>query len=316
MRRLVAVAVIIVAAALGGPALADVLIGMAGPITGQNAWYAEQMERGAALAVADINAAGGVLGEQIELITADDFCDPEQAVAAAKKLGSEGVILVVGHFCSHSSIRASAIYETAGVLMISPASTNPMLTELGRANVFRVMHRDDAAGIVIGSYLADNWPDQKIAMLHDDQTFGRGVAEEVKKNLNGRGVTEAVYQAFVPGKASYEAEIAKLQASDIAVVFIGGYHTEIALMARQARDRGYPVQLVGTGLSTEDFGFIAGPAAEGTLYTDSPDPRRNGEAAPVVKRFRASGYEPEGITLYAYGAVQAWAQAAEKAGSL
>ena len=94
------------------------------------------MERGAALAVADINAAGGVLGQQVQLITVDDFCDPEQAVAAAKKLVSDGVIFVVGHYCSGASIPASEIYEAAGVLMISPASSNPMLTELGRRQRF------------------------------------------------------------------------------------------------------------------------------------------------------------------------------------
>jgi branched-chain amino acid transport system substrate-binding protein len=316
MRRLVPLAIVMLAVALGGVARADILIGMAGPITGQNAWYGEQMERGAALAVADINAAGGVLGKQVELITADDFCDPEQAVAAAKKLVSDGVIFVVGHFCSHSSIPASAIYEAAGVLQISPSSTNPVLTELGRANVFRVIQRDDAAGIVIGDYLADHWTDNKIAILHDNTTFGKGVADQVKKSLHSRGLTEAIYQAYVPGKVNYGAEVDQLQAAAIAAVFIGGYHTEIALMARAARDRGYPVQLLGTGLSTEEFGLIAGPAAEGTLYTDSPDPRGRIEAKPVVERFRASGYEPEVYTLYTYAAVQVWAQAAQKAGSL
>ena len=158
------------------------------------------MQRGAELAVADINAAGGVLGEQVQLITADDFCDPEQAVAAAKKLVSDGVIFVVGHYCSGASIPASEIYEAAGVLQISPASSNPMLTELGRANVFRVVNRDDANGVVIGNYLADHWPDKKIAILHDDTTYGKGIAEEVKKNLNRRGLTEAIYQAYRPWK--------------------------------------------------------------------------------------------------------------------
>jgi branched-chain amino acid transport system substrate-binding protein len=130
-------------------------------------------------------------------------------------------------------------------------------------------------------------------------------------------VTEAIYQSYVPGKVNYAAEIADLQAAQIAVAFIGGYHTEIGLMARQARDHGYPVQLVvGPSLASEEFGLIAGPAADGTLFTFLPDARRNAEAAPVVERFRASGSEPEGYTLYAYGAVQVWAQAAEKAGSL
>jgi branched-chain amino acid transport system substrate-binding protein len=316
-RELLVVSAILIAALCARNARADVLIGVAGPMTGKNAWFGAQMERGAEQAVADINAAGGVLGAQVRLITADDFCDPEQAVAAARKLVSDGVMFIAGHYCSHSSIPASAIYEAAGVLMISPASSNPVLTDLGRANVFRVTARDDANGVVIGNYLADHWSDKKIAILHDDTTYGKGLAEEVKKNLNRRGLTEAVYQAYAPGKADYGAEISELRAADIAVAFIGGYHTEIGLMARQARDHRYPVQLVsGNSLTTEEFSLIAGPAAEGTIFLDVADPRRRVEAAPAVEQFRASGFEPEGYTLFAYGAVQVWAEAAEKAGSL
>jgi branched-chain amino acid transport system substrate-binding protein len=120
------------------------------------------LQRGAELAVADLNAKGGVLGQQVRLIEADDFCDSEQAVAAAKKLVSDGVIVVVGHFCSHASIAASAIYQAAGVLMITPASVNLMLTELGRANVFRLNYRDDAAGVMAGNYLADHGPARRL----------------------------------------------------------------------------------------------------------------------------------------------------------
>jgi branched-chain amino acid transport system substrate-binding protein len=201
--------------------------------------------------------------------------------------------------------------------MISPASSNPMLTDLGRANVFRVVNRDDAVGIANGNYLADHWPDQKIAILHDDTTFGRGIAEEVKKQLSRRGLRETIYQAYIPGKSDYGVEIAGLQVADIGVLYIGGYHTEIALMARAARDRGYPVQVItGMSLASEDFGLIAGAAAEGVLFTDPADPRRRPEAGSVVERFRASGFEPQGYTLYTHGAVQVWAHAAEKAGSL
>ena len=317
MRRLIVVAIVMFAAALGGQARAEILIGVAGPLTGKEAWFGEQMERGAALAVADLNAAGGVLGEPVELIAVDDFCDPEQAVAAAKKLVSDGVVFVAGHFCSGASITASEVYSAAAVLMISPTSSNPLLTELGRANVFRVIYRDDAAGVMAGNYLADHWTDKKIAILHDDTAFGRGVADLTKEQLNRRGLREAIYRDYVPGRENYAAEIAELQAADIDVLFIGGHRTEIALMARAARDRGYPVQLItGMGLTTEDFGLIAGPAADGTLFIDVADPRRRAEAEAVVKQFRASGFEPEGHTLYAYGAVQVWAQAAEAAGSL
>jgi branched-chain amino acid transport system substrate-binding protein len=317
MRRSIAVAVVMLAAALNYPAYAEVLIGIAGPITGPVAWIGEQMQRGAEMAVADINAAGGVLGQQVRLLAADDFCDPKQAVAAAQKLVGDGVVFVDGHFCSGTSIPASPVYEAAGVLQISPGSTNPLLTEQGHANVFRVIGRDDADGVVAGNYLADHWGDKKIAILHDNTTFGKGLADLMKTQLNKRGVTEAIYQAYTPGKNDYSAEIAALQAADIAVLYVGGYHPEVALMARAARDRGYSLQLVsGNDLATEEFALIAGPAAEGTLFTFIADPRRNAEAAQVVKRFRAENFEPEGYTLFSYAAVQVWAQAVEKAGSL
>ena len=137
MRRLAVVARLsLFAAALGWPARAEVLIGVAGPMTGKDAWFGEQMERGAALAVADLNAAGGVLGQQVQLITVDDFCDPEQAVAAARKLVSDGVIFVVGHYCSGASIPASEIYEAAGVLMISPGVEQPDADRAGPCQRF------------------------------------------------------------------------------------------------------------------------------------------------------------------------------------
>ena len=117
--------------------------------------------------------------------------------------------------------------------------------------------------------------------------------------------------------ATIQPKSPALQAATIDVLYVGGYHTEVALMARAIRDRGYSVQLVsGNSLATEEFSLIAGPAAEGTLFTFVADPRRNAEAASVVERFRADNFEPEGYTLFSYGAVQAWAQAVEKAGSL
>jgi branched-chain amino acid transport system substrate-binding protein len=287
-------------------------------MTGANAWPGEQMQRGAELAVADINAAGGVRSEKVRLLTADDFCDAEQAVAAARKLVGEGVVFVAGHYCSGASIPASKIYEEAGVLMISPASSNPTLTQLGRANVFRVVIRDDADGVMDGNYLADHWTGQQIAILHDNSVFGKGLADATRDQLHKRGVTEAIYKAFEPGKSDYSAEVALLESANIAVLYVGGYQTEMALLIRVARDRGYDVQLVtGSGvLATEEFGLIAGPAAEGTLFTSFPDPRLNPNAAAVIERFRADGFDPEGYTLLTYAAIQAWAQAVEKAGTL
>jgi branched-chain amino acid transport system substrate-binding protein len=317
MRRFIVVAIVLLAAAFAYPAWAEVLIGIAGPMTGKDAWFGERMQRGAELAVADINVAGGILGQQVRLILADDACDPEQAVAAARKLVGDGVVFVAGHHCSGASIPASKVYEAAGVLQISPSSTNPLLTEQGRANVFRTIGRTDVQGVVAGNYLADRWRNKKIAILHDNTTYGKGLADATKIQLNKRGVTQTIYETYAPGKNDYSAEIAALQAANIALLYVGGYHTEVALMARAARDRGYSVQFVsGNAMAIEELALIAGPAAEGILFTFAPDPRRNSEAASVVARFRAENFEPDGYTLFTYAAVQVWAAAVSKAGTL
>jgi len=262
--------------------------------------------------------AAGIQREGAWLVVdlGDDACDPKQAVAVANKFVSEGVSFVAGHFCSGSSIPASKVYEEEGVLQISPASTNPKLTEEGDDNVFRVCGRDDQQGIVAGNFLADKYGSKKIAVLHDKTAYGKGLADETKKQLNKRGIKEAMYEAYTAGEKDYSALISKMKANGVKVFYVGGYHTEAGLMVRQARDQGYDVQLVsGDALVTDEFWKITGDAGQGTLMTFSPDPRKNAEAAPVVEKFRAMNYEPEGYTLYTYGAIQAWAQAVEKAGT-
>lgn len=296
--------------------LAEVLIAVAGPMTGQYASFGEQFRRGAEMAVADLNAAGGVMGEQVTLTIGDDACDPKQAVAVANKFASEGVQFVAGHFCSGSSIPASQVYEEENIVQISPGSTNPKLTEEGGPNVFRVCGRDDQQGAVAGDYLADKFADKKIAILHDKTAYGKGLADETKKRLNERGVQEVMYEAYTAGEKDYAALVSKMKGAGVDVFYLGGYHTEAGLMIRQAREQGYDVQLVsGDALVTDEFWKITGDAGAGTLMTFSPDPRKNAMAEPVVKKFRDTGYEPEGYTLYTYGAIQAWAQAVAKAGS-
>jgi branched-chain amino acid transport system substrate-binding protein len=315
--RTLSLAAIVMTAAYVTSAHAEILIGVAGPITGKNVFRGEQIQQGAEMAVAHINARGGVLGENVRLIIGDDGCFPDQAVAVANKLVSDGVVFVAGHTCSHSSIPASKIYEEAGIIMISPASTNPRLTDEGGGNVFRVCGRDDQQSIVAGDYLADAWGDKKIAILHDNSTYGKGLADETRKHLNKRGGKEAMYEAYVPGERDYSPLVSRMQSASIDVFYLGGYATEAALILRQARALDYQVQLVGGDtLTTDEFWMITGPAGEGTLLTFGPDPRANAEAAPVVKEFRDQGFEPSGYTLHTYGAVQVWAQAVEKAGSL
>ncbi len=296
---------------------AEIRVAVAGPLSGQYSWFGEQMERGAELAVEDLNAAGGVLGEEVMLIYGDDACDPEQAVAVAKKLVNDGVKFVAGHWCSSSSIPASKIYEDAGILMITPASTNPKLTDEGGPNIFRLSGRDDKQGILAGNYVAEKWGDKKIAFLHDGTTYGKDLADATRKQLNRRGVTEVMYEAIAPGQENYAAIVSKMQDEGIDVFYLGGYSTEAALLIRDARNMDYAVQLIsGDALNSEEFGIVAGDAAEGTLITFFPDTRNYPEARDVVAKFREDGYEPEGYTLQTYAAFQTWQQAADKAGSL
>jgi branched-chain amino acid transport system substrate-binding protein len=161
-------------------AQAEIMVGIAGPLSGSALPSGEQTEIGAQKAFEHLNDKGGLLGEEIIVTSVDDACDPEQAKAAARQLVSEGVIFVLGHFCSHTSIAASKIYEEAGIIMISPGSTNPKVTDDGGPNVFRVIGRDDQQGTIAGDYLADTHGDRNIAILHDGQTYGLGLAEFTK----------------------------------------------------------------------------------------------------------------------------------------
>jgi branched-chain amino acid transport system substrate-binding protein len=295
---------------------AEVRIGAATPLTGNMAWFGEQHERGVAMAVAEINEAGGLLGEPIELIVADDYCEGEQAVAAARKLIAEGVVFVAGHLCSGATIPASALYQEAGIVMISPSSTNPKLTEQGFSNVFRVVKQDSEQARLAGDYLAERWADAKIAILHDGTVYGQGLAEATKGQLNQRGVKETQFDEIVPGQPEYTETVAALEAAGIKVLFYGGHPAEAALIARHLHQRGYDLQLVGSdNLNTEYFLRAAGPAVEGVRFVAVADARTYEAAASVVAKFRAEGYEPEGYTLYAYAVIQVWAQAVKIAGS-
>ncbi len=300
----------------GTLAQAEIKIAVAGPITGQYASFGAQMKAGAEQAVEDINAAGGVLGEQLVLSIGDDACDARQAVAVANQMANEGVVFMAGHFCSHTSIPASEVYEKEEILQISPASSNPKLTEEGGDNVFRVSGRDDQQGQVAGDFLAETYGGKNIAIVHDKTVYGKGLADETKKALNGAGANEVLYEAYTAGEKDYSALVSKLKQNSIDVLYVGGYHTEAGLIVRQMREQGMDTLLVsGAALVTDEYWSITGDAGEGTLMTFYPDPRKNPAAADIVGRFRAKDIEPEGFVLYTYGAVQAFAKAAEAAGS-
>ena len=300
---------------LTSPAYADIIIAAAGPTTGQDAPTGEQMQRGAEAAVEAINAAGGVLGQKLKLVIKDDACDPKQAVAVANQLSGVGVFAVLGHMCSGSAIPASKIYNEENILMISPSATSPLLTEQGLSNVFRTCGRDDQQGGLVGEYIVKHFSGKKVALIHDKTTYGQGLADEVKKTLNKHNASEALYESISRGERDYSSLISKLKQSDIDVVFFGGYHTEAGLIVRQMRDQGVKAVFIGDDdLTTKEFWSITGNAGEGVLMSFNPDPRTRPEAADAVKHIRATGFDPEGPTLYTYAAVQVLVEAIKRAG--
>ena len=305
------------AMALAAPASAQVKVGVGGPITGPNATFGAQLKNGADQWAADVNAAGGILGQKVELSVGDDASKPEQGVSVANKFISDGVKMVIGHFNSGVSIPASEQYAEGGILQISPASTNPKFTDRGLWNTFRTCGRDDQQGTVAGEYIVKNLKGKKVAIVHDKTPYGKGLADETQKAMNKGGVKEVIYEGINPGEKDYSALVSKLKAANVDILYYGGLHTEAGLLVRQMRDQGMKTVLFsGDGITDKEFWTIAGPGAAGTLMTFGPDPRKNPAAAKVVAAFKAKGIDPEGYVLYSYAAGQVIQQAAEAIKSL
>ncbi|SEM87872.1 amino acid/amide ABC transporter substrate-binding protein, HAAT family [Pseudomonas sp. ok272] len=304
-----------VATALGVSAFAqaDIKIGVAGPMTGANAAFGEQYMKGAQAAADAVNAAGGVNGEKIVLVKGDDACEPKQAVTVAKDLVNQKVAGVVGHFCSSSTIPASEIYDEAGVIAITPGSTNPQVTERGLSAMFRMCGRDDQQGIVAGDYIVDVLKGKKVAVIHDKDTYGQGLADATKAQLIKRGVTPVIYEGLTRGEKDFSALVTKIRAAGADVVYFGGLHPEAGPLVKQLRTEGLKdVKFMSDdGVVTDELVTTAGGPqyVDGVLMTFGADPRLLPESKAVVEQFRKAGTEPEGYTLYAYASVQALADA-------
>ena len=295
------------------PTRSAIKVGVAGPLTGPNEVFGQQLKNGAERAAADINAKGGINGQPIELLYVDDAGDPKQGVAVANRLVSAGVKFVVGHFNSGVSIPASQIYAENNVLMVTPSSSHPRLTESGLWNVFRTCSRDDQQGGVAGDYVAAKFKGKKLAIVHDKTTFGKSMADQMQLAANAKGVKEVIYEGVNVGEKDFSALVSKIKAAGVEIVYWGGLATESGLIARQLREQGVRVTMIaGDGIASDEFAAIGGPAVEGVLMTFPPDPRRRPEAAAVVKAFEAKKFNPEGYTLYAYAALEIVAQAANE----
>ena len=283
-------------------------------MTGANAAFGEQYMKGAQAAADVINKAGGINGEQIKLVAGDDACEPKQAVAVANRLvDQDKVVGVVGHFCSSNTIPASEVYSDAGVIMITPGSTNPQVTERGLSAVFRMCGRDDQQGIVAGDYIVDVLKGKKVAVINDKDTYGKGLADATSAQLTKRGVKPVLEEGLTRGEKDFSALVTKIRATGADVVYFGGLHPEAGPLVRQLREAGLKdVKFMSDdGVVTDELVATAGGAqyVDGVYMTFGADPRLLPDSKTVVEQFRKAGTEPEGYTLYAYASIQALADA-------
>jgi branched-chain amino acid transport system substrate-binding protein len=302
------------ACALAGSAAAQVKFGVGGPITGPNAATGAQMKNGVEQAAADLKT---ILGQKINVEFGDDVSDPKQGVSVANNFAADGVKFVIGHYNSGVTIPASEVYQENGILEITPASTNPTVTERKMWNIFRTCGRDDQQGQVAGKYILAHFKGKKIAFVNDKTTYGKGLADETLKTIRAGGMKEVLNEGINTGEKDYSALISKIKQSGADLVYFGGLYTEGGLIVRQMRDQGVQAPLMGgDGITSDEFATVGGPGVVGTLMTYGPDPRNRPEAKAVVDEFRKKGFEPEAYTLYSYAGVQIIKQAAEAAKSL
>ena len=300
---------------------APMKIGVVGPMTGPNAAYGGQLRYGAGQAIEHINARGGVLDHLLTLRAVDDRCDPERAATIARGLATEKIGFVVGHFCSATSIAAAPIYGAANILMITPSSSDPELTDAAAArgadNVFRLVPRDDMQGPALAKYILAHEPDRPIALVEDDTSYGKHLVDSARAALAADGAQPVLEATIARDGADYANLAARLKARNIGVIVFGGHAKEAGLLVLEARRQGLEAVLMGgDALATGEFWKVAGPAGDGTIVTSLLDPRDLQTARRAAAGLARFGIDATGYTLRAYAAVEVFAAAAERAHSL
>ena len=291
-------------------------IGIAAPLTGSQAKIGTDMMQGGEMAVEEWNARGGVLGKKVVSIRGDDEATPKQAKAVAQDLIAKGVVGVIGHFNSGCSIPASEDYNDKNVVMISPASTNPKMTDRGYRGVFRVCGRDDQQGGVGAKFALEELKLKRIAILHDKTTYGQGLADEFRKALKAKGIDAVYYGGVSHEELDFRAVIGGIKATNPELWFFGGIYDQGGPLLNQARQMGLTAPLMsGDGLIDPEFIKTCGKNAEGTFLTFGPDPKRVPSARKFVEAYRVKHGEPGPYAVYGYDGVNVLLTAIEKTGS-
>jgi branched-chain amino acid transport system substrate-binding protein len=303
-----------------GVGMADTLkLGVAGPHSGDLASYGIPTVKAAELVVKEINAKGGVLGMQVELVVEDDECKPEKATNTATKLASQKVAAVLGHICSGATKAALGVYKDAGIIAMSPSATNPALTQSGDyPNFFRTIASDDAQARLEVDFALDTLKLTKIAVLHDKGDYGKGLAEFAKSFLEKDPRAKVVlYEGVTPGAVDYSAVVQKIKRSGAQAVIFGGYHPEASKIVTQMRKKRMKTVFISDdGVKDDTFIKVAGEYAEGVYATGPKDVSSNPLAMKANKEHQmAYSSDPGAFYLNAYSAALALLNAIEKAGS-
>lgn len=291
-----------------GAASADTIkIGIPQPMTGPATQYGDQIQAGALTAIDAVNAKGGIKGKKLEPLLIDDACEPKQAVPAANRVVNSGAKFAVAHACSGTTVPAVNVYEQEGIVAITPGATSPLVTDTIKPHYFfRTIGRDDQQGPYAAQYIVEKLKPSTIAILHDKQTYGSGVATQVREALSKDGANIVMYEGINVGDSDYSAVITKLRSMNPDLIYFGGYHAELGLLLRQAREQGVTTQFMGPeGVANQDLVAIAGEAVEGLLVTLPADFTKLEANKPVVADFEKYGRSPDGaFTIPAYAAIQ------------
>lgn len=319
MHSLLKFIVVTLAAISLSPALhaaEPIKIAIAGPQSGSVSQYGDMQFNGTHAAIDLINQAGGVSGRPLQAVEYDDACEPKQAVAVANKIVNDGIRFVVGHLCSSSTQPASDVYEDEEILAIT-CSTNPTITERGHQFIFRTIGLDSAQGPTAANYIVNEIKPKRVAVIHDKQQYGEGIARSVKTSLEEANVDVVLFEGITAGDKDYSAVIAKLKRSNVDFVYFGGYHPELGLILRQSHEANFKPQFMGPeAVGNKEISAIAGAAAEGLIVTLPSrydlDPRNE----PIVAAMKAKNQDPTGPFVWtSVAAVQAMVHAMEKAGA-
>lgn len=299
---------------------ADIPVGVYGALTGGEAAFGSSTVQGVRIAAEEINAAGGVLGRKIRLVVEDDQGRAEEAATAVTKLiTSDGVVALIGENSSNQSLAAAPIAQANGVPMISPSSTNPVVTEKGEY-IFRVCFTDPYQGKALAAFVRNNLKLDRAAILQDQKNdYSVGLAGVFQKEFEAAGGKIVARQSYTGGDTEFRPQLTAIRSSNPQVLFIPGFYTDVGQIANQSRDLGLDVPLVGgDGWDSPVVIQIGGKAIEGSYFSDH---YFVGDTRPVVQKFvneyqKRHGKKPEATAALGYDALHIWANAAKRANSL